>query len=77
MRTSAIFGVKTSDFLVCPHRQVKRGVGASADKGGIFRDFVQTYFIDAPFLDTVVIRKIRNYLKYKLLLVPLPRAQIS
>jgi len=58
MRTPALLAKKTSDFskfIVCPHGQeVRREVsqcGHFADKCGrglIFRDFVQTSFMDGP-----------------------------
>jgi len=57
MRTSALLGTKTSDFskfMVFLQGQGWIGVLASADilrtrgEGSIFRDFVQTSFMDGP-----------------------------
>jgi len=56
MRTTALFGAKTSDFsklIVRPHGQEGRGLsqcGHFADKGGsIIRDFVRTSFLDSSY----------------------------
>jgi len=56
MRTSALFGTKKlyTDFLkfmVCPHKHgegVVRTFFGQGEGGSIFRDFVQTSFMDAP-----------------------------
>jgi len=57
MRTSALFGAKTSyfsKFTVCPHGQDGRGepVRAFFGQGGkekIFRDFVRKSFMDGLY----------------------------
>jgi len=50
MRTSALFGAKTSDilkFMVCLHGQGWEWVNPTRSNGVIFRDFVRTSFMDS------------------------------
>jgi len=69
MRTSALFGAKYLEIfrnLWCI-RKDKGGRGSCADRGGgsIFRDFVRTSFMDAPFHSSGwVIQNGKKYYQY-------------
>jgi len=56
MRTSVVFGVKTPDFskfTASPHGQ--------GGRGSIFRDFVQTSFMDGPLVFFTIHTFIRKH----------------
>jgi len=57
MRTSALFGEKTSDFskfMVRPQSVRTRG------RGSIFRDFMRTSLIDSPKFEDFMPRVVRD-----------------